>query len=76
MFKGCSSLTSVGFNQYGDSSVLDLVQKNAFNGCDNLQEIRFPQSITSIGQLEDACLSNCSKNVNDRRNVSLFWNPL
>lgn len=66
MFKGCSNLTSVGFTQYGDGSVMNLVQRNAFDGCRRLTFVEFPSSLDSVGQLQDACLSNCMQEYEGR----------
>lgn len=49
MFKDCINLKYVKFNDYHkDNSAINLVQKNAFNGCMNLNSIEFPASLTSI----------------------------
>lgn len=59
MFKGCTNLQSVYFTTYGSDSLINFVQKKAFDGCKHLKRIEFPQSLTDFSQLEDGCLSNC-----------------
>lgn len=61
MFKDCSSLKYVKFNDYDASNAaINLVQRNAFNGCSNLQSLELPASLTSLDQLDDACLCGCA----------------
>ena len=61
MFKGCTSLKSVKFNIYDKlSSMINLIQRNAFYGCSSLQELELPETIDSLDCLDDACLSNCA----------------
>ena len=49
MFKNCTSLKYVNFNDYtAANSMLNLVQKNAFNGCTSMQRLDLPPSLTSI----------------------------
>ena len=57
IFKNCTNLLTVGFNKYTESNV-KLIQKNAFNGCNNLIEINIPSSIDKSELIEDAALSN------------------
>lgn len=50
MFKNCSSLKYVKFNDYSAAnSMINLVQKNAFNGCTRMKSLELPESLTSIG---------------------------
>jgi len=46
-FFGCSSLTSVNFQ---DISSLTSISNDAFNGCSGLTSINIPNSVSSIGQ--------------------------
>lgn len=59
MFKDCSSLETVEFNDY-ETAMINLVQKNAFNNCNNLKSLKLPATVNTISCLDDACLSNCS----------------
>jgi len=66
MFKDCVNLREVRYNPQGHSPMIDFVQKNAFSGCDNLELIVFPKSLTDVSQLEDGCLSNCMQQAQSR----------
>ena len=64
MFKNCTNLTSVNFSDYSASnSGIKLVQKNAFNGCQKLNNVHLPASIESLDQIEDASL--CATSITD-----------
>lgn len=61
MFKDCTSLKTVDFNDYNiSSSMTNLMQKNAFNGCNNMKSLSLPASFNSFDCFDDACLCNCS----------------
>lgn len=61
MFKDCTQLTSLTFSDYAlSNSGITRIEKNAFNGCDSLKEVHFPESIDSLDKIEDAALCAAS----------------
>ena len=61
MFKDCTSLKTVSFNDYQlSSSMTNLMQKNAFNGCSSMRSLSLPASFNSFECFDDACLCGCA----------------
>ncbi len=55
MFAGCARLQSVVCDQ---STIMETIERNAFNGCTNLTDIDIPASVTTI---EENAFRNCNK---------------
>lgn len=70
MFKDCTNLKSVYFNEYDADghyvgANVKLIQKDAFNGCKQLNMIQFPSSIQQLDQIDDGAFNGLFANQRD-----------